>query len=322
MRGLLGTSGLRPGEGLLIEPCSSIHSLGMRYRFDAVFVDRQGRVVRAVPALAPNRVAWGGRSAHAVFELPAGTIRATATQRGDTIQWQQAAEGTGGAAEADRVGWGRLLFDHVAPGALFAYVFFAQLVNFRELWQGQGPAAGLDQADRTLLLIQRALVTGNVGLVALFFAVRRARRGARAQIIPSAVALAAVAALGLQALRPPAVPLPLLTGPGSLLIILGSLVTVTALAGLARSFGVLPEARGLVTHGLYRYVRHPMYLGEILSALGAILPAISPATLALFGAFVVLQYWRAANEERALTAVFPAYAAYARRTPRIVPGIR
>lgn len=87
LRGLLGTSSLPAGDGLLIEHCSSIHSIGMRYPFDALFLDRSGRVIHSISAMKPNRVSRHLFSAHWVLELPAGTIRSTATERGDQLRW-------------------------------------------------------------------------------------------------------------------------------------------------------------------------------------------------------------------------------------------
>jgi protein-S-isoprenylcysteine O-methyltransferase Ste14 len=91
---------------------------------------------------------------------------------------------------------------------------------------------------------------------------------------------------------------------------------------LGRCFGILPEARGLVTHGPYRLVRHPVYLGE-LGAVGGLLiaaPTWWNAALALL--FFLAQLVRMRLEERELTAQFPAYEAYARRTPGLVPRLR
>lgn len=87
LRGLLGTSSLPPGDGLLIEHCSSIHSFGMRYPFDALFLDRDSRVIHTIAQMKPNRVSRHLFSAHWVLELPGGTIVATGTERGDQIRW-------------------------------------------------------------------------------------------------------------------------------------------------------------------------------------------------------------------------------------------
>jgi uncharacterized membrane protein (UPF0127 family) len=97
VRGLLGRRSLESGEGLWIEPCSSIHMFFMRFAIDAVFTDREGRVVRAVSHLRPWRVATGGRGACAVLELPAGTISHTATRVGDLLRVSPLPDGTRGA---------------------------------------------------------------------------------------------------------------------------------------------------------------------------------------------------------------------------------
>jgi hypothetical protein len=60
--------------------------LFMRFAIDAVFLDRDGRVVRAVSRLRPWVPIVGARGADAVLELPAGTIERTGTQAGDVIR--------------------------------------------------------------------------------------------------------------------------------------------------------------------------------------------------------------------------------------------
>ena len=86
-RGLLGTSSFVIGDGLLIEPCQSIHSFWMRYAFDAVFLDKQGRVVHLIPRMKPNRASRHVFSARSVLELPAGTIAESRTTHGDQLRW-------------------------------------------------------------------------------------------------------------------------------------------------------------------------------------------------------------------------------------------
>lgn len=71
LRGLLGRSGLEPGEGLLLRPSGSIHMMFMRFPIDAVFLDRELVVVDVVRDLRPWRAA-GRRGAKAVLELAAG----------------------------------------------------------------------------------------------------------------------------------------------------------------------------------------------------------------------------------------------------------
>jgi uncharacterized protein len=71
MRGLLARPALRGGEGMLIKPCNMIHTLGMRYPIDVVFMRRDGLVLKVSPAVAPRRMR-GHFGAHCVLELAAG----------------------------------------------------------------------------------------------------------------------------------------------------------------------------------------------------------------------------------------------------------
>jgi uncharacterized membrane protein (UPF0127 family) len=84
--GLLFRRELPAGGGLLIEPCNSIHSFFMRFRFDAAFLDRDRRVVHAIHAMAPWRVSRIAFRAKSVLELPAGALRSTGTEVGDRLE--------------------------------------------------------------------------------------------------------------------------------------------------------------------------------------------------------------------------------------------
>jgi protein-S-isoprenylcysteine O-methyltransferase Ste14 len=102
--------------------------------------------------------------------------------------------------------------------------------------------------------------------------------------------------------------------------------TLFAVLALGNCFSVLPEARGMVVRGPYRYIRHPVYLGEIGMFAGLTLAAFSLHGLGLWGAvvllaFVLAQFSRMRMEETALTDAFPAYAAYAAETGRLLPRL-
>ncbi len=86
-RGLLGTAVLSPGAGLYITPCRSIHSIGMRYEFDALFLGRGGAVVGLYRRFPRNRVSAIFGRAEAVLELPAGTIEDTGTEVGHVVEF-------------------------------------------------------------------------------------------------------------------------------------------------------------------------------------------------------------------------------------------
>ena len=76
---------LPASSGLLIERCRSIHTHFMRFAIDALFLDAEGIVVAAVEGMRPWRIGRHYPAARSVLELPAGTIAATGTQRGDRV---------------------------------------------------------------------------------------------------------------------------------------------------------------------------------------------------------------------------------------------
>ncbi|MEM1058796.1 MAG: DUF192 domain-containing protein [Verrucomicrobiota bacterium] len=86
VRGLLGRRGLEPGDGLLITPCTSIHSMWMRFRFDAVFLSREGEVIHLIEDMAPWRCSPLVWKAQSVLEVPSGTAARTGTRLGDRLE--------------------------------------------------------------------------------------------------------------------------------------------------------------------------------------------------------------------------------------------
>ena len=85
MRGLLGRSGLRPGEGMLIERCSNIHTFFMRFPIDVIFADYDWIVRKVACAVPPWRMVWVPGARH-VIELPSGTAEEIPVAPGDVIR--------------------------------------------------------------------------------------------------------------------------------------------------------------------------------------------------------------------------------------------
>jgi uncharacterized membrane protein (UPF0127 family) len=83
-KGLLGRNELPQGHALWIVPCESVHTFGMRFTIDVLYLDRKKKVRKTRPCLRPWRVSMC-LLAHSVLELPAGTIEKTGTQPGDQL---------------------------------------------------------------------------------------------------------------------------------------------------------------------------------------------------------------------------------------------
>lgn len=83
-RGLLGRPEPRPGTALWIRPCRAIHTFGMRYAIDVVFLDDRGLVLRVDPDVARCRVLCH-RAASSVFELRAGECQRLGLRPGERL---------------------------------------------------------------------------------------------------------------------------------------------------------------------------------------------------------------------------------------------
>lgn len=119
---------------------------------------------------------------------------------------------------------------------------------------------------------------------------------------------------------------PLLWTVGFLLMALGTAVRAAAMFTLGRHFTPevrIQDAHELITNGVYRYVRHPFYLGQLAIWFGNLL--VYPAWLSLgllFISAIPMLVWRITVEERALRRYFGnRYALYAQGTSHLIPGL-
>jgi len=113
---------------------------------------------------------------------------------------------------------------------------------------------------------------------------------------------------------------------GCILTVAGAAVVLRSRMELGPAWSLAPiahEATGLVTTGPYRVVRHPIYLGLSMLALGQALAFASwPAFLVLLAGIIPTFVWRAAAEEKVLTATFGnRYALYQTQTKMIIPHL-
>ena len=211
--------------------------------------------------------------------------------------------------------WRELVFSRLLP-ALFFSVFLARQLLFT--WDGLG---SVHKASDYFFVLQQVLALAYFTMLVVLYSTRLPRRGTdhRAAVIFISFTgtFSALAA-------------PFLPGGGHRegLVVVADVVATAGLAysvwGLAylrRSFSIVPEARRLVMGGPYRLSRHPVYLGEIVAAVGVNLATAGwPGALAILY-FIGCELLRIRWEERVLARAFPNdYPDYALRVPRYIPN--
>jgi uncharacterized membrane protein (UPF0127 family) len=85
MKGLLGRDIFLPGDGMWLKPCNWIHTFGMRFPVDVIYLDRESVVVAVQENIPPNRFALPVFKAKSTIELPIGTVSSSKTRVGDII---------------------------------------------------------------------------------------------------------------------------------------------------------------------------------------------------------------------------------------------
>lgn len=123
----------------------------------------------------------------------------------------------------------------------------------------------------------------------------------------------------------PLAALPLMWQPDWLLALTSAVLILSyawiiwALLTLRRSFSVFPEARELISHGPYAWVRHPLYAAYFLTYACAVIPRIGIWAIAISIVGISAEVMRSRNEEHVLRSAFPEYESYARRVPAFFP---
>lgn len=87
-RGLLKHTELLPGDGLWIAPCEAVHSFGMKFAIDVLYLSKQKKVLKIRANMVKSRISLC-LSAHSVLELPAGMADQTGTKVGDELEFER-----------------------------------------------------------------------------------------------------------------------------------------------------------------------------------------------------------------------------------------
>lgn len=215
----------------------------------------------------------------------------------------------------------RLMADRLAPAAFFLLFLSAKGARIPDLL-GQLQAAGSLQRWQLLAdMANYALVSFFLATVIGIYALRRSAIQKNKGFWQGVTALGATLAPTMLVLIPPSHFGFMAAMVSNTLIAVGLIIAISGIWALRGCFGILPEVRGMVTGGLYRLVRHPIYLGESLASVAVALTVLSPLAAAILIVYFLLQWRRALYEEALLAATFPEYNSYARRTKRFIPFV-
>ncbi len=211
--------------------------------------------------------------------------------------------------------WRDLVLGRLVPSLFFSLFLARQLIL---VWAG---VQGVRQPSDLLFVVQQLLALAYFTLLVVLYAVRLPQRGTDHRIAVILIAFTGTfSAIGASFL-PGGTRRDGLVAVADVLATVGLAYSVWGLAYLRRSFSIIPEARRLVTGGPYSLSRHPVYLGEIATAIGVNLATGGWLTAIAIAYFVTCELLRIRWEERVLSSAFPTdYPAYARRVPRYLPN--
>ncbi|HSA60259.1 MAG TPA: isoprenylcysteine carboxylmethyltransferase family protein [bacterium] len=207
-------------------------------------------------------------------------------------------------------------------GAVFftAYAAYIAVLQRNEIIQAPGPIA-------IEPLVRRGFVVLIFLLMASSYVLRRPARvratGFRERVFPFVCAVLPIALNESSALFAPFAGLPSLVTErlADGLLFLGNALSVWGLIYLRRAFSIMAEVRDLVSRGPYRFVRHPIYEGQILATTALWLLSPSWGSTLLLLVFIAAQLARASIEESKLEASLPGYKRYRERTGAYLPRL-
>lgn len=214
------------------------------------------------------------------------------------------------------------LVTRVVPSAFFL-IILVQKFNENYAFIVGGPALGDVEASWKFFaeVVSRSSTILFLGLLSILFIIRLEPIKKAKGILPRVLAIAGTFSMALVTIFPRANLSLTQTVIATSLSLVGTALSLFALAHLGRSFSVMAEARRLVTSGPYRMVRHPLYVFEAVASLGILFQFFSFYSVLIYLAHCFLQLQRMKTEEAVLEGVFPEYQTYKLKTARVIPGI-
>lgn len=297
--GLLGTDHPDPYRGIHIDPCHGIHTFGMKYPIDLLFLDKDGYVLKAMDELKPNKAIKGMSHGKSVIELPPGSIAEHGIKVGERVE--VITDGVYHPAANEL----RNLF-HWPINACIALLWSRFVLHAIGDWlEHSGP-------------INLGILIHNTILFVLFLTRRKSVETSHRLIdwlIPAFTIACTMLLLSDATINS------LIYVVSITIQSIGILGIIFSLLSLGRSFGIIPANRRIKISGAYRIVRHPVYASELLFYLGFLLGNFSIRNLIIVILIIGGQIWRSLAEEKLLSGD-EGYRSYLNSVRyRFIPGL-
>ena len=297
--GLLGTSEPDVNMALLIPSCNQIHTVGMAYPIDVVWLDRKGEVVKTQTNIQPNRITGKIRAAYSILELASGSIHKLNIHEGDILHVK--------VDELFRPNFNVLKNILHWPVNIFIALLWSRLVF-----------TAFDHWSLYHHPMYLCILIHNTILM-FFFLTRRKSKNISSRISDWLIPILTLCCAML--LRPSAFILTQITLFSGMLQYIGIVAILMSLLSLGRSFGIVPANRNIVSAGAYKIVRHPLYLSEMIFYIGFVMGNPVMKNIILICLILIGQLWRSISEESILS-LDSDYCKYKQRVKyRFLPGL-
>ncbi|MBN2089290.1 DUF192 domain-containing protein [candidate division KSB1 bacterium] len=277
--GLLGYEKLSSKQVLHIVPCSSIHTFGMKFPVDVLFLNMSDKVIHVIRNFGPNRFTLMKSDAISVLEFPTGTLNQNEIQPGDYLDIIPDSNHT--------INWGAIKnILHWPVNVFIAILWGYFVITLIHNWISETGFLSL------------GLIAINT-LLFLLFLTRRDSLEISYHIFDWIIPILTVSST--MFIRPEQ---PLNNTLKIVSIIIqstGVVGSIGSLMSLGRSFGIIPANRTIQYSGAYSIVRHPLYASEILFYLGFLIGNISLSNIIITIIIVSGQLYRAIAEEKLLS---------------------
>ena len=297
--GLLGTEKPDYGKCLHIIPCTSVHTFGMKYPIDILFLDRHDCVVKCVSRQKPNRIVQSPRSTKSVLELPSGFIEENGILKNHKL------DVTSDSVHRPKISALKNIF-HWPLNIMMALLWSRFVLKSLETWLvSEGP-------------LEFGILIHNSLLLSLFL-IRRKSKQISENLLDWVIPILTLTSTLL--LNPQQ------TGNNTCALMsliiqcLGMTGIILSLASLGRSFGIIPANRQIQSSGMYRIVRHPLYASELIFYTGFLISHFNLMNGILILFILAGQIFRSHAEERLLLQD-GGYLDYLNKIHyRLIPGV-